>query len=397
MYFNKYVESLSEDNKKVFNIILRFGPVTKKKIIEYTNMKLTTLNRSMQTLIGYRFVVEIGEQESTGGRKPTLFDVNPFEYYFVGIDISRTYSKVIITNLKREILFNEQFQMKQDMTPDRTVRSIKDVFNRGLNYLSIVKEKIVGGGLGTIGPLDTNRGIIFKPNNFYAKGWENVPIKEMLENALDIEVTIDNGANAAVYAEYLSGTLFEYSNIVYVNCGIGIRMGVITNGKIIHTINNANDAFGHMVVNYDGDSCYCGKTGCVECYASILSIVKKYVSLVKLGRDTTINKNMNSISFNDITRAAESGEYLANEVFEFAAKLLAIGLSNYVTIVNPSKVILSGPSINSSDVFYDFLLKYIDKYISSKQNNIVFNKGGDYRNNAIALGAALLFINKNFE
>ncbi|GKX28140.1 transcriptional regulator [Vallitalea longa] len=397
MYFNKYVESLTEDNKKVFNIILRFGPLTKKKIIEYTNMKLTTLNRSMQTLIGYRFVVEIGEQESTGGRKPTLFDVNPFEYYFVGIDISRTYSKVIITNLKREILFNEQFQMKKDMTPERTVRSIKDVFNKGLNHLGIVKEKIVGGGLGTIGPLDVDKGIIFKPNNFYAKGWANVPIKEMLENILDIQVIIDNGANTAVYAEYLSGTLFEYSNIVYVNCGIGIRMGVITNGKIIHTINNSNDAFGHMVVNYDGDSCYCGKTGCVECYASILSIVKKYVSLVKLGRDTTINKSTNSITFNDIIKAAEAGEYLANEVFEFAAKILAIGLSNYITIVNPSKVILSGPTINLSDVFYNYLLKYINKYISNKQNNILLNKGGDYRNNAIALGAALLFINKNFE
>ncbi|WP_304941885.1 ROK family protein [Vallitalea guaymasensis] len=392
MEFYEYVENLTEDNKKVFNIILRFGPLTKKKIIKYTNMKLTTLNRSMTTLMNSKFIVQIGEQESTGGRKPTLFDVNPFEYYFVGIDISRTYSKVIITNLKREILFDEQFQMKQDMTPDRTVRSIKEVFNKGLNRLGIIKEKIVGGGLGTIGPLDSNLGIIFKPNNFYAKGWNNVPIKDMLEDALDMEIIIENGANTAVYAEYLAGSLIEYSNIVYVNCGIGIRMGVIANGRIIPTINNANDAFGHMVVNYDGEPCYCGKTGCVECYASILSIVKKYVSLVKLGRATTINKNTNSITFNDIIKAAESGEYLANEVFEFAAKILGIGLANYVTIVNPSKVILSGPIINLSDIFYNFLLKYIERHISGNQSNIVFVKGGDYKDNAIALGAAQLFI-----
>ncbi|WP_273324402.1 ROK family protein [Vallitalea guaymasensis] len=392
MEFYEYVENLTEDNKKVFNIILRFGPLTKKKIIKYTNMKLTTLNRSMTTLMNSKFIVQIGEQESTGGRKPTLFDVNPFEYYFVGIDISRTYSKVIITNLKREILFDEQFQMKQDMTPDRTVRSIKEVFNKGLNRLGIIKEKIVGGGLGTIGPLDSNLGIIFKPNNFYAKGWNNVPIKDMLEDALDMEIIIENGANTAVYAEYLAGSLIEYSNIVYVNCGIGIRMGVIANGRIIPTINNANDAFGHMVVNYDGEPCYCGKTGCVECYASILSIVKKYVSLVKLGRATTINKNTNSITFNDIIKAAESGEYLANEVFEFGAKILGIGLANYVTIVNPSKVILSGPIINLSDIFYNFLLKYIERHISGNQSNIVFVKGGDYKDNAIALGAAQLFI-----
>ncbi|MCT4543456.1 MAG: ROK family protein [Vallitalea sp.] len=392
MEFYKNVENLSEDNKKVFRIIMRFGPITKKKIIKYTNMKLTTLNRSMAVLIKYKLIIEIGEQESTGGRKPALFDVNQVEYYFVGIDISRTYSKVILSNLKREILYEEEFKMEQDMTPNKTVANIKEIFYKGLNTLKISKDKIAGGGLGTIGPLDSNKGIIFKPNNFYAKGWNNVPIKEMLENALEMEIIIDNGANTAVYAEYLSDSLVEYTNIVYVNCGIGIRMGVIANGKIIPTINNANDAFGHMVVNYDGEPCYCGKFGCVECYASILSIVKKYISYIKLGKVTTIEKHIDDITFNDIIRASEKGEILANEVLEFSAKILGIGLVNYVSLVNPQKVILSGPIINSSKIFYNYLLNSIRKYIVRDENNIRFVKGGDYKDNAIALGAAQLFI-----
>lgn len=386
------MEALTDDNKNVFVKILRFGPLTKKKIIEYTHMKLTTLNRSIQVLIHAKLIVEIGEQASTGGRKPALFDVNPMAYYLVGIDISRTYSKVIITNLKREILFDKEFEMKHDMTPYKTVECIKKLYLRGLRSLGLKKESILGGGLGTIGPLDPREGIIHKPSNFYAKGWTNVPIKNMLEKALGINMVIDNGANTAVYGEYVSRSLIEYKNIVYVNCGIGIRTGVMAGGKIISTIHNSNDAFGHMVVNFDGEPCYCGQYGCVECYASILAIEKKYRSYLKLGRETNIKKPISQITYGDIIRAGDHGEELAQDVLASAARILGIGLVNYVTLVNPEKIILSGPMMNLSDIFYHMVITYIEKSILKDGHSIVFVRGGAYKDNAIALGAAHMFL-----
>lgn len=389
MLYNN-IENLTQDNKKVFEVIFRFGPLTKKNIIKYTNMKLTTLNRSMDTLIEHRLIVEEGEQESTGGRKPTLFNVTSREYFLLGIDISRTYSKVIITNLRKEILYEEEFEMEQNMTPDTTVEKINEIFQNSLAKLGFSRDKIIGGGLGTIGPLDSKKGIIFKPNNFYAKGWNNVSIKDMLEDKLKLQLIVNNGANTAVYAEYLSSTVIEYNNIAHVNCGIGIRMGVMANGNIIPTINNSNDAFGHMVINYDGEPCYCGKFGCVECYASILAIEKKYKSYIKLGRNSSITKNTKDITYIDIINVAEDGEILANEVLEFSARLLAIGLKNYITLVDTQKIVLSGPIINTSNIFYNYLLKSIKEDI--QDYNIVLVKGGKYKDNAIALGAAQMFV-----
>lgn len=389
MLYNN-IENLTQDNKKVFEVIFRFGPLTKKNIIKHTNMKLTTLNRSMDILIEHKLVVEEGEQESTGGRKPALFNVTSREYFLLGIDISRTYSKVIITSLRKEILYEEEFEMEHNMTPDTTVDKINELFQNSLVKLGFSKDRIIGGGLGTIGPLDSKNGIIFKPNNFYAKGWNNVPIKDMLEKKLKLQIIVNNGANTAVYAEYLSRTVVEYNNIVYVNCGIGIRMGVMANGNIIPTINNSNDAFGHMVINYDGEQCYCGKFGCVECYGSILAIEKRYKSYIKLGRDSLITKNTKDITYIDIINVAEDGEILANQVLEFSARLLAIGLKNYITLVDTQKIVLSGPIINTSNIFYNYLLKSIQE--DMQDHNIVLVKGGNYKDNAIALGAAQMFV-----
>jgi predicted NBD/HSP70 family sugar kinase len=145
-----------------------------------------------------------------------------------------------------------------------------------------------------------------------------------------------------------------------------------------------------MVINYDGEPCYCGKFGCVECYASILAIEKRYKSYIKLGRNSVITKNTKDITYIDIINVAEDGEILANEVLEFSARLLAIGLKNYITLVDTQKIVLSGPIINTSNIFYNYLLKSIKEDI--QDYNIVLVKGGKYKDNAIALGAAQMFV-----
>ena len=74
------------------------GPITKLDISLITNLKLTTLIRIMQPLVDSGLVVESKIGESTGGRKPVLYDVNTNRFYIIGIDISRTYTQIVVTN-----------------------------------------------------------------------------------------------------------------------------------------------------------------------------------------------------------------------------------------------------------------------------------------------------------
>jgi len=60
---------------------------------------------------------------------------------------------------------------------------------------------------------------------------------------------------------------------------------------IVRTVKNAEDAFDHMIIDVNGDLCSCGNYGCIECYSSIPSIVKRFVSELKKGRITEIKRS----------------------------------------------------------------------------------------------------------
>lgn len=94
---------LNEDAREVFNLVQKQGHLTKSSLVDLTGLKPTTLNRAIKMLEISGLLVESGTGESTGGRKPSLYTVNPLRFAVVGIDISRTYTQVVITDLGMKV------------------------------------------------------------------------------------------------------------------------------------------------------------------------------------------------------------------------------------------------------------------------------------------------------
>lgn len=386
---------LSRDAKTVLNLVQKQGPLAKSRLAELTGMKQTTLNRAVEMLKSYGILVESGTGKSTGGRRPCLYTVNPLRFAVIGIDISRTCTRVVITDLCMNIRYEKNFAMDPSHTPQKTVNTVADILLEGVGALGLEKPYILGAGVGTVGPLDRQEGRLASPINFPASGWENVPIKNMLEARLDLPVSIDNGANMSVLAEYLFGRGKGYRSVSYFNCGVGIRTGAISSGMIVRSINDAEDAFGHMIVDVDGEICSCGNYGCIECYSSIPSITRKFISAVKKGGATRIHKEPDEITYRDICTAASEGDHLAGEILSGAAAILGAGLANYINLLSPELIILSGPLISHSDLFFNMAVETASrKYYSRDIRKVVFSKGGCFGDNAISLGAAAMVVEK---
>jgi predicted NBD/HSP70 family sugar kinase len=387
------ISHLSEEGKELLSLFQKKGPLTKQDLLEVVKTNLSTLNRMIQPLEDERLVVEAGIGESSGGRKPVLYDLSASKFYVLGIDISRPYTQLVITDPKMHILKKQIFLMDESYTPEKTARQIHKLFLEAMAELGIEKPLFLGAGLGTVGPLDRERGIMINPNNFAAPGWNGIAIKQLLEHQLQLPVLIDNGANTAVLAEHLFGMGKEFQNIVYFNCSIGIRTGAISAGTIVRTINDAEDAFGHMVVDVDGELCDCGNYGCIECYASIHSVIKKFGAAVKKGRSTRIRKPVDQLNYVEICQAAEAADELAREIISGAAAIFGAGLANYINLLNPGLVILSGPLINQSDLYYRVSIDTASKRLYSKETGgIIFSKGGHFGGDAISVGAAAMVI-----
>jgi predicted NBD/HSP70 family sugar kinase len=163
----------------------------------------------------------------------------------------------------------------------------------------------------------------------------------------------------------------------------------------IRTINNCEDAFGHMIVQMDGELCTCGNYGCVESYSSITRIKNKFVSEAKKGKNTNLTKSVDDIEYIDVCNLAENNDDLAKGIIIDAATYFGTGLANYIKLLNPQIIILSGPLIKHSTLFYETSKKVaLKKCRSVNTENIEFCRGGYFENKSIALGAAYLVLDE---
>ncbi|OPJ62936.1 ROK family protein [Clostridium oryzae] len=366
------IKKLNYRCKSVLDIIQRKGPVTKKTLIDLTKMKLSTLNREVEILINNKLITETDIGESTGGRKPVLYDINHRSFYAVGIDISRTYVKVVITNLKIQIISEKT--MYDFKNTSKVIEFITDSLEDMMRELEIDKSQIIGIGIGIV------------------KNFDIDPLLSNLAGKLDVPVFVDNGANAAVIGEYYFGKGKDMNNICYINCGVGVRTGIISSGTLIRTINNAEDAFGHMIVDLDGELCTCGNYGCIEAYVSILNITAKFISEVKKDKKLTLYKELEQVNYRDICEMADKNDEIAANIIKDAAIHFGIGLANFIRLLNPQLVILSGPLIYNSKLFYDISREIALKKIGMLNSDIIFSREGYYENKSIAVGAAVLVL-----
>jgi predicted NBD/HSP70 family sugar kinase len=379
------------DYKYVFNQIRNHKSVSKSELEQLTGLKLTTLNRTVNGLLKDGMIRAAESGESSGGRRPLLYSVNPEAGYIVGVDISRTYTRIALTDLNCTVVKSASFGIFKESTPDNVFQKISDVISDFSKDIS--KEMILGIGVGVVGPLDREKGILLNPENFPAEGWENLYLKEILEEKTGLKVVVESGVNAAVAGEYHSGYGKGFGSMAYIIAGVGLRLGMLANGK---TCDIDSEEFGHIVVDIDGTSCTCGSKGCLEAYVSIPAILKRFVEGLKKGISSSMAARLEydtaEINFDSFCKAVEENDELAVEIVRDAARYFAAGITNVVKIASPQLIILGGPLIRKCDLFYRLSTENVlQDRCKNASTKIKFSKGV-LEENAIVTGAANLVL-----
>lgn len=294
----KILERLSKNQLQVVNFLLTKDKASKNEIADALKMKLTSLNNILYPMRSEKIIVESIYGESNGGRRPVLYSIPEDKYLVIGIDISIMYTMVVLSDIKMNIIYQEKFMMNEYFTPEKTIEEIAEIILRIKSIYDPDNTKILGIGLGTVGPIDMENRILKENNNFYNNEWKNVRLKEMLEEKINEEVTWNNGVNCAVLLEYLyeSSKGNKNSSIGYFNCGEGIRVGAIASEKIICSMNNEEESFSKMVI-IDSDK----KVKTIKDYVTIKAINSNYLKLTK---DDDIQGKDNLEIFKEISKKA---------------------------------------------------------------------------------------------
>ena len=200
-----------------------------------------------------------------------------------------------------------------------------------------------GAGVGAPGPLDTKRGVVLLTPNL---GWVDLPLRQLVQDALGVPAAIDNDANCAVLGECWMGAARGAKDVIGITIGTGIGGGIVVDGRLYHGASDCAGEIGHTTVEVNGRRCKCGNYGCLEAYASGPAIARRAVEAIEAGQPSKlpdyVDGALEKITAQTVYQAAHDGDELADEVVSETAKFLGAGIANMINIFNPEIVVVFG-------------------------------------------------------
>ena len=127
-----------------------------------------------------------------------------------------------------------------------------------------------------------------------------------------------------------------------VTLGTGVGGGIIINGQLYTGCNGIAGEIGHMVIRKDGEPCNCGRHGCLEAYCSAASLVRFAERALEDGRKSVLAVHKGQLNAKQICDAVDTGDALAQELFDEYCGNLANGLASFVNLFQPESIVLGG-------------------------------------------------------
>jgi glucokinase len=279
--------------------------------------------------------------------------------WIIGVDIGGTNTVVAAVPFEGgEALFVNSLPTEPERGWQAVVARVAQMVSETVSRLDgergVGRGDIVGVGIGSPGPLNREKGVVVTTPNL---GWKNLPLRDLVSEAVGFEATLDNDANCATFGEWWLGAGRPYRNLVGITLGTGIGGGLILEGELVHGASDAAGEIGHTTVEFTGRKCKCGNYGCLEAYCSGPNIAARAREGIEAGIESVLVKlvdgNLDRITAATVYEAAVLDDEYANEVMTETAKVLAVGLANVINLLNPEAIVIAGGVTRAGEHLFD--------------------------------------------
>lgn len=308
--------------------------------------------------------------------------------YCYGIDIGGTTVKIGLFQTDGTLLDKWEIVTRTANGGEAILPDIAESVQNKLNEKGISKEDVVGLGVGV--PAATKDGVVKSTANL---GWGYKNVKEELEALTGCRVNVGNDANVAALGEMWKGGGQGYQNQIMVTLGTGVGGGIIIDGHIHTGVRGAGGEIGHLCVeDNETEVCGCGRTGCLEQYASATGIVRLAKRRLANNTEDTV-LNIEAVTAKDVFDAVKAGDKVAMEIAEDFGKYLGNALSDIAVILDPDLFVIGGGVSRAGEVLLDYIKKNYMKKALWDNNKVEFSLA-ELGNDAGMYGAAKLALEK---
>ena len=276
--------------------------------------------------------------------------------YVVGIDVGGQTTKLGVVDARGTVL--AQTVIRTDTYTDIApyISELAVALNKVIADAG-VEGKVKGIGVGAPNG-NYYTGTIENAVNLSWGGTQTIEFSKLLSEAMNgLPVALTNDANAAAVGEMTYGAARGMKNFIMITLGTGVGSGIVINGDVVYGHDGFAGELGHVAaVRNNGRTCNCGKTGCLETYASATGVARTAREWLELSNEPSVLRNLDSISSKDVYEAAQEGDALALKIFEFTGKILGRSFADFIAFSAPEAIVLFGGLARAKE----YLLKPIE-------------------------------------
>lgn len=248
-----------------------------------------------------------------------------------------------------------------------------------------------GIGVGVPGFVDYAKGFVHDLTN--VPGWTAVPLAELLTKRFGKIARVDNDVNAMAVGECTYGAGQAYQHAVFLTLGTGVGGGLLINNNLYRGAYSMAGEIGHVSIDMHGVAAPTGRGG-VEQYVGNKRIVERALQAIDGGRKSAILERAGgqraAVSPKIICEAAEAGDELAREIFDFVADCLATMMASVSYLLQPQAFIIGGGVSAAGPVLFDPLRKHLNARLSPYFAERLVIKRAQLGNDAGVIGSATL-------
>jgi predicted NBD/HSP70 family sugar kinase len=330
------------------------------ELSEILDKSIPSVSKAINELIEEGFVIEQGYAPSSGGRRPLMYALLPSAMYIVTVAMDQLSTRIqmvdLLNNPVAEIALNE---LKLFANP-HALSTLIDYINDYIAACGIPKDKIAGIGIGMPGFIDAAEGI-----NYTYLDSAGQSLTQLISAQTGVPAYIENDSSLIALAEQKFGIAKNHKDVMVINLGWGIGLGMIINGEIYRGHNGFAGEFSHIPLSEDGALCTCGKRGCLEAEASMLVVAEKAIKGIKKGHISSLkhtDKDQSKLVGNAIMEAANNGDQFAIELLSDAGYKIGKALAILIHIMNPESIVLSGRGAIVGKILLAPMQQALNKY-----------------------------------
>lgn len=382
--------------KRIITHYIYNGSSTITDLSKELDLSIPTVTKFISEMYEDGYINDYGKLETSGGRHPILYGLNPESGYFIGVDIKKFAVNIGIINFKGDMMdLKMNIPYKFENTPE-ALEELCNLIHNFIKKASVDKEKILNISINISGRVNPESGYSFSQFNFSEQ-----PLAEILTKKIGHQVCIDNDTRAMTYGEYLQGCVKGEKNIIFVNVSWGLGIGIIIDGKVYTGKSGFSGEFGHVNVFDNEILCHCGKKGCLETEASGSALHRILLERIKNGASSILSNRIgtedNPLTLDEIIAAVNKEDLLCIEIVEEIGQKLGKQIAGLINIFNPELVIIGGTLSLTEDYITQPIKTAVKKYSLNLVNKDSVIMTSKLKDKAGIVGACMLARSRMFE